>query len=177
MLSIKHFSSVFRCKCNTILNHTEVYHFSKGKLLLHLQYDFENSDNCDTAGKTLRYYRIHKGYTTRELANLVGVVPATITLYENDKNPIMYKTAVLLADILKIDRKLLFDNYTSFIDYPYNLLLQEVRSQLSLNQSQMAQRIGIAPNAYSAWERATRTPRRKEYEKILPLIKQTNIKI
>lgn len=74
--------------------------------MLHLQYDFENN-NCDTAGKTLRYYRIHKGYTTRELANLVGV----------------------------------------------------------------------APNAYSAWVRATRTPRRKEYEKILPLIKQANIKI
>lgn len=71
--------------------------------MLHLQYDFENSDNCDTVGKTLRYYRIHKGYTTRELANLVGVVPATITLYENDKNPIKYKTAVLLADKCDID--------------------------------------------------------------------------
>ena len=145
--------------------------------MLHLQYDFENSNNCDTAGKTLRYYKIHKGYTTRELANLVGVVPATITLYENDKNPIKYKTAVLLADILEIDRQLLLDDYTTFVDYPCNELLQEVRSKLSLNQSQMAQRIGIAPNAYSAWERATRTPRRKEYKKILPLIKQANIKI
>ena len=125
----------------------------------------------------MRYYRIHKGYTTRELANLVGVVPATITLYENDKNPIKYKTAVLLADILEIDRQLLLDDYTTFVDYPCNELLQEVRSKLSLNQSQMAQRIGVAPNAYSAWERATRTPRRKEYEKILPLIKETNIKI
>ena len=145
--------------------------------MLHLQYDFENSNNCDTAGKTLRYYRIHKGYTTRELANLVGVVPATITLYENDKNPIKYKTAVLLADILEIDRQLLLDDYTTFVDYPCNALLHEVRSKLSLNQSQMAQRIGIASNAYSAWERATRTPRRKEYEKILPLIKEANIKI
>ena len=78
--------------------------------MLHLQYDFENSDNCYTAGRTLRYYRIHKGYTTHELANLVGVVPATITLYENDKNPIKYKTAVLLADILEIDRQLLLDD-------------------------------------------------------------------
>ena len=164
-------------KCNTILNHTGIYFFAKGKLMLHLQYDFENSDNCNTAGSTLRYYRIHKGYTTRELANLVGVVPATITLYENDKNPIKYKTAVLLADILEIDRQLLLDDYTTFVDYPCNELLQEVRSKLSLNQSQMAQRIGIAPNAYSAWERATRTPRRKEYEKILPLIKEANIKI
>ena len=125
----------------------------------------------------MRYYRIHKGYTTRELANLVGVVPATITLYENDKNPIKYKTAVLLADILEIDRQLLLDDYTIFVDYPCNALLQEVRSKLSLNQSQMAQRIGIAPNAYSAWKRATRTPRIKEYEKILPLIKEANIKI
>ena len=145
--------------------------------MLHLQYEFENSDNCNTAGSTLRYYRIHKGYTTRELANLVGVVPTTITLYENDKNPIKYKTAVLLADILEIDRQLLLDDYTTFVDYPCNILLRELRTQLSLNQSQMAQRIGVTPNAYSAWERATRTPRRKEYEKILPLIKQANIKI
>ena len=145
--------------------------------MLHLQYDFENSDNCDTAGKTLRYYRIHKGYTTRELANLVGIVPATITFYENDKNPIKYKTAVLLADILEIDRQRLLDDYTTFLDYPCNVLLQEVRSKLSLNQSQMAQKIDVAPNTYSAWERATRTPLRKEYEKILSLIKEANIKI
>ena len=83
--------------------------------MLHLQYDFENSDDCDTTGKTLRYYRIHKGYTTRELANLVGVAPATITLYENDENPIKHKTAVLLADILEIDRKLLLDDYTPLL--------------------------------------------------------------
>ena len=89
-------NNILSCECNTILNHTGIYFFAKGKLMLHLQYDFENSDNCNTAGSTLRYYRIHKGYTTRELANLVGVVPATITLYENDKNPIKYKTAVLL---------------------------------------------------------------------------------
>ena len=145
--------------------------------MLHLQYDFENSDNCDTAGKTLRYYRVHKGYSTRELAEMVGVVPATITLYENDKNPIKYKTAVLLADILEIDRKLLLDNYTAFIDYPCSVLLQQVREKLSLNQSQIAQEIGVAQSAYSAWERATRTPRRQEYEKILPLITRANIRI
>lgn len=75
--------------------------------MLHLQYDFENSDNCDTAGKTLRYYRVHKGYSTRELAEMVDVVQS----------------------------------------------------------------------AYSAWERAARTPRRQEYEKILPLIKRANIHI
>ncbi|MBE7013493.1 MAG: helix-turn-helix domain-containing protein [Ruminococcaceae bacterium] len=144
---------------------------------MHLQYGFENSNNCDTVGKTLRYYRVHKGYSTRELADKVGVVPATITLYENDKNTIKYKTAVLLADLLEIDRKLLLDDYTTFIDYPCNVLLQEVRENLSLNQSQIAQEIGVAQSAYSVWERATRIPRRQVYEKILQLVKRANIHI
>ena len=140
-------------------------------MILHLRYDFENSDNCDTIGKTLRYYRLHRGHSTRELAKKIGVVPATITLYENDKHPIKYKTAILLAEVLGIDRKLLFDEYTSFVDYPCNVLLREVRKRLSLIQSQMAQKIGVAQSTYSAWERAARTPRRQEYEKIIPLIK------
>lgn len=164
-----------RRECDTILNHTDVYHFAKGKLILHLRYDFENSDNCDTVGKILRYYRLHSGYSTRELAERVSVVPATITLYENDKHPIKYKTAVLLAEVLGIDRKLLFDEYTSFVDYPCDMLLREVRERLSLNQWQMAQEIGVAQSAYSAWERAARTPRRQEYKKIAPLIKKANI--
>ena len=173
--SVYYLPSILWCKSDTILNHTEVYHFAKGKLILHLWYDFESDDNCDTIGKTLRYYRLHRGYSTRELAEKVGVVPATLTLYENDKHPIKYKTAVLLAEVLGIDRKLLFDEYSAFVDYPCNVLLREVRERLSLNQSQMAQEIGVAQSAYSAWERAVRTPRRQKYEKIAPLIKKANI--
>ena len=96
-----------RCECNSIPNHTGVYYFAKGKLMLHLRYDFECCDNYNTTGKTLRYYRLYKGYSTRELADMVGV----------------------------------------------------------------------AQSAYSAWERSARTPRRQEYEKILPLIAKANIQI
>lgn len=142
---------------------------------MHLRYDFENSDNCDTVGKILRYYRLHKGYSTRELAEKVGVVPATITLYENDKNPIKYKTAVLLAEVLEIDRKLLLDDYGKFVDYPYNVLLRKIRESLSLSQSQIAEKIGVSQTAYSAWERAEKTPRKQEYQKIVPLIRTANI--
>lgn len=152
-----------------------MYYIAKGKLILHLRYDFENSKHCDTPGKILRYYRQHKGYSTRKLAEMAGVTPATIMLYENDKNPIQHKFAVPLADALGIDRKLLFDDYAAFLDYPYNVLLQEVRARLSLSRLQMAQEIGAAQTAYSSWERAAKTPRRKEFEKIIPLIKRANI--
>lgn len=140
--------------------------------MLHLRYDFQNSDNCDTVGKVLRYYRLHKRYSTRELAEKVGVVTATIALYENDKNPIKHKTAVLLAEALEIDRKLLLDDYGKFIDYPYNVRLRELRESLSLSQSQIAEKIGVSQTAYSAWERAEKPPRKQEYQKITPLIKQ-----
>ena len=162
-------------KLNTILNHTEVYHFEKGKLILHLRYDFESNKFCDTVGQKLRYYRQLKGYSTRQLADMVSVVPATITLYENDKHPIKYKTAVSIAEVLKIDRTLLLDDYTTFVDYPCNKLLQELRQKLNLNQSEIAAMIGVAPNSYSAWENASRTPRRQEYKNILPLLQKANI--
>jgi len=123
----------------------------------------------------LRYYRTLKGYSTRELADKVGIVPATLTLYENDKHPIKHKTALLLATELGIDRKLLLDDYTSFVDYPCNVRLQEVRKQLNMTQIEIAEKFGVASTAYSGWERAVRTPRRKEYENIVAVLKEFNI--
>ena len=123
----------------------------------------------------MRYYRTLKGYSTRELADKVGIVPATLTLYENDKHPIKHKTALLLATELGIDRKLLLDDYTSFVDYPCNVRLQEVRKQLNMTQIEIAEKFGVASTAYSGWERAVRTPRRKEYENIVAVLKEFNI--
>ncbi len=143
--------------------------------MLHLRYDFESNEFCDTVGQRLRFYRQLKGYSTRQLADMVGVVSATITLYENDKHPIKYKTAVSIAEVLEINRTLLFDDYTTFVDYPCNKLLKELREQLELNQSEIATMIGVAQSNYSAWERGVRTPRRQEYKNILPLIQKANI--
>lgn len=152
-----------------------MYYFSQGKLLIHLRYDFESNEQCNTVGQLLRYYRTLKGYSTRELADKVGIVPATLILYENDKHPIKHKTAVLLAAELGIERKLLLDDYTAFVDYPCNVRLQEVRKQLNMTQMEIAEKIGVASTAYSGWERAVRTPRRKEYENIVTILKEFNI--
>lgn len=40
--------------------------------------------------------------STKELAEKVGIVPATLVLYENDKRPIQYNAAIALADALGI---------------------------------------------------------------------------
>jgi DNA-binding XRE family transcriptional regulator len=69
------------------------------------------------------------------------------------------------------------DEYTSFVDYPCQKLLEKVREDLSMTQEQIAEEIGVAQNAYSSWERGTRTPRRKEYGKIVSALKKRKMDI
>ena len=68
----------------------------------------------------LKYYRQRKGLTTRQLAESVEVVPATVLMYERGQFPIPYQTAVAMAKVLEIDRNLLFDEFAQFLDYPYS---------------------------------------------------------
>lgn len=145
--------------------------------MIHLSLDYKDDTACSGQGEYLRYHRTFQGLSTSELAEKVGIVPATLTLYENGKHPIKYGTAVALAEVLGIDRKRPLDEYTSFVDYPCQELLQKVRKDLFLTQEQIAEEIGVAQNAYSAWERGIRTPRRQEYKKIAATLKKREIDI
>ena len=159
------------------LNHTGIYLYSKGKIMIHLTFDYKTDEKCTTPGQYLKYHRTFQGFTTRELAEKVGIVPATLVLYENDRHPIKHGTAVALANALGIDRNRLLGEYTAFVDYPYSALLKKVRQELSLTQMQMAEVIGIGQTTYSGWEREARVPRRKEYDKILAALKKLKVNV
>lgn len=165
------------CLTDSNLNHTGIYLYSKGKIMIHLTFDYQSDEGCTTPGQYLRYHRTFQGLTTRELAEKVGVVPATLVLYENDRHPIKHSTAVALANVLGIDRSRLLDEYTVFVDYPYSSLLKKVRRELSFTQMQMAEVIGIGQTTYSGWEREVRVPRRKEHEKILAAMKKLKVDV
>ena len=145
--------------------------------MIHLCYEYKTDAQCSTPGSILRYHRTFKGLTTRQLAEQVGIVPATLILYENDKNPIKYDTAVALAERLNIDRSCLLDEYTRFIDYPCGELLRNMRKQFSFTQDEISSEIGVSQTAYSGWERGIKKPRRQEYEKILVAIKKHGIDV
>ena len=168
---------VLLCLTDSNLNHTGIYLYSKGKIMIHLTFDYKTDEKCTTPGQYLKYHRTFQGLSTRELAEKVGIVPATLVLYENDRHPIKYSTAVALANVLGIDRNRLLDEYTAFVDYPYFSLLKKVRQDLSLTQIQMAELIGIGQTSYSGWEREIRVPRRKEYDKILAALKKLRVNV
>lgn len=145
--------------------------------MIHLTLDYKNDQNCRTPGEYLRYYRTLQGKSTREVAESVGIVPATLVLYENDKHPIKYNTAVSLAQELDIDLNRLLDFYTSFLDYPCGEFLKEVRKDLSLSQAEIAKDIGVSQTAYSGWERGIKAPRRQEFQKIVSALQRKKIDV
>lgn len=175
VLSIYCFSSVFRYECDTILNHTDLYEYKHGKMLMHLNFCFEGVPTEQTPAAMLKYYRQRKGLTTRQLAESIGVVPATVLMYERERFPIPYQTAVAIAKILEIDNTLLFDDFAQFMDYPYNDKLREVRKTYGLNQATFAEKAGISLSIYSKWEGGSRQPSRKIYQKLLTTYPEINI--
>lgn len=111
---------------------------------MHLKFCFKGVPTEQTPATMLRYYRQCKGLTTRQLAESIEIVPATVLMYERGQFPIPYQTAIAMAEVLEIERNLLFDEFAQFIDYPYNDKLREVRKTYGLNQSTFAERAGIS---------------------------------
>jgi len=121
----------------------------------------------------LRYYRQRNNLTTRQLAEQIGVVPATIVMYENGKHPIPYDVAIQLADILKIEVSLLYDEFSRFLAVPYTEALKSVRMALGLSQKAFAEQIEVIPSYYYKLEEGNRRPSRKVYQKICAALEAT----
>ena len=160
---------------DTILNHTEMYAYKHGKILIHLNFCFEGFPIKQTPAAMLKYYRQRKCLTTRQLAESVGVVPATVLMYERGQFPIPYQTAVAMAEVLEIDRNLLFDDFARFMDYPYSDRLREVRKAYGLNQTDFAKKANICYSIYAKWETAVRQPSRKMYEQLVTTYSEIKI--
>lgn len=153
-------------KCDTVLNHTGLYEYRHGKMLMHLRFTFESLNTLNSPGEYMRYYRQLRGLTTRQLAEKLNIVPATVLGYEQRRFPIPYDIAVLLAKELQIPESLLFDDFCIFISAPYTEILHTVRKRHGLNQGDFAESAGISPSIYMKWESGSRRPSRKMYQQL-----------
>ena len=175
VLIVNYFSSILWCEYDTILNHTDLYEYKHGKMLMHLHFCFEGVPTEQTPAAMLKYYRQRKCLTTRQLAESVGIAPATVLMYERERFPIPYQTAVAMAEILEIDRNLLFDEFAQFMDYPYSDRLREIRKAHRLNQATFAEKAGISLSIYSKWEGGSRQPSRKMFRQLVNTYPEINI--
>ena len=148
---------------DTVLNHTELYEYRHGKMLMHFRFVFESLTALSCPGEYIRYYRRRQGLTTRQLADKLHIVPATVCGYEQGRFPLPYDIAVAISEILQIPSNVLFDEYCSFIVFPYTERLQKIRANYHLSQAEFANKANIAPSIYSKWESGYRRPSRKMY--------------
>ena len=111
----------------------------------------------------MRYYRIRRGLTTRQLADKLHIVPATVCGYEQGRFPLPYDIAVAISEILQISSNLIFDEYCVFISFPYTERLQKIRANHHLSQAEFANKANIALSIYAKWESGYRRPSRKMY--------------
>lgn len=162
------------CICNSIFIHTSLCEFYQGRLLLHVTIHFEEKPKTNIPADNLRYYRQRKQMTTRQLAEQVEVVPATVVMYENGKHPIPYDVAIKLADVLEIEVSLLYDDFACFLSVPYAEALKSIRTALGLSQKDFAEQIGLAPSYYYKLEEGSRRPSRKVYQQMCAVLKGVN---
>lgn len=153
-------------KCDTVLNHTGLYEYRHGKMLMHLRFIFEALSDLSTPGEYMRYYRQLRGLTTRQLAEKLNIVPATVLAYEQGRFQIPYDIAVLSSKVLQVSESMLFDDFCIFIGAPYTEILHTVRKRHGLNQVDFAQKAGISPSIYAKWEAGSRRPSRKMYQQL-----------
>lgn len=161
--------------CNGIFNHTSLCEFHQGKLLLHLTIPFEEKPKTNLPGDNLKYYRQRKQMTTRQLAEKLDIVPSTVAMYENGKHPIPYDVANKLADVLKIEVSLLYDDFSRFLAVPYTEALKSVRTALGLSQRAFAEQMEIVPSYYYKLEEGNRRPSRKVYQKMCTALEATGL--
>ena len=102
----------------------------------------------------MRYYRQLRGLTTKQLAEKLNIVPATVLGYEQGRFPIPYEISVAATEMLQIPESLLFDDFYIFINAPYTELLHTVRTRYGLNQVDFAENAGISPSIYANGSRA-----------------------
>lgn len=142
--------------------------------MLHLTIPFEEKPKTNLPGDNLRYYRLRKRLTTRQLAEQIDVVPATILMYEQNKHPIPYDVANELSKALKVDAGILYDDFADFLDTPYSEALKSIRLAMGMSQKAFAEHIEVIPSYYYKLEARHRRPSRKVYLRMVELLNQTN---
>lgn len=118
------------------LNHTMIYLYSNGKMMIRLSFDYTTDEKCTTSGQYLKYHWIFQGITTRKLVEKVGIVLVTLVLYENDWHFIKHGTALALANALGIDRDRHLDKHTDLVNDLYFSFRLVLASSVSLVSTQ-----------------------------------------
>ena len=134
--------------CNDIFNHTSLCQFYQGRLLLHVTLPFEEKPKSNLPGENLKYYRQRKSLTTRQIAERIEVVPATILMYEQNKHPKKFRQTLLLLYTVSVKDETGGRSMAISYNRMWKLLVDKKMSKADLRKA-----ADIAPNTMTKLRR------------------------
>ena len=146
------------CFCNDIFNHILLCGFYQGRLLIHLTIPFEEKPKTNLPRDNLRYCRLRKRLTSRQLPEQIDVVPATILMYEQDKHPIPCDVANALSKALEVDVGILYDDFADFLSVPSSEALKSIRGSGNVSKGVCGAYRGVSQIIITNSDRGTEGP-------------------
>lgn len=122
-----------------------------------------------TVGQKIRYYRSKRHMISNMLSAKIGTSRYALMDYENDKTEPDLDVLKLIADALRIDQGELYDEYYRFLDYPYSVLVKQVRHKIGLTQKQFGACFGVGRRAVERWEAGKNKVTRDVFEQMKKL--------
>ena len=86
---------------------------------MHFRFIYESSRELNGPGEIMRYYRVLRGFSVRQLADMLHIVPATVLAYEQERSLMPYETAVAVTEALQIPNKIIFDDFCALLNLRY----------------------------------------------------------
>lgn len=103
-------------------------------------------------GERIRFYRLKRDMPINILADNIGVSRYALMNYQNGQTEPSLDTLYTIAYALGIPAANLFDEYYTFIDYPYQAKVLELRTNLNLSRAQFAKLLGVGKKTVERWE-------------------------
>lgn len=122
--------------------------------------------DLSTIGGRIKYYRLQSDLLQKDLSQITGIDRGTIIDYENNFVPHTLETCIKIAEGLKIDPFLIFDDYLTFLATDFGSKILSIRKNLKLTQKEFAKLIGVIQSTISSWEQNEKRPSRANFERI-----------
>ena len=122
-----------------------------------------------TVGEKIAFYRFKADLTQEELAERLNIDRKTILRYENGTMKLNLRIINEIAEQLKIPPTFLYDDYFSFLAYPYSEKIKEILSDNCISTKKLAELVFVHNKTIKRWKKQVIPPNRENYEKLKEL--------
>lgn len=107
------------------------------------------------------------GISKDEIDKAINSMASRVTPKDFDENHLITSKLVKLCKLLKIDSKVLFDDYDRFIVNDYGGALLKYRRKNNLSQKELAKLLSVSPTYILSWETKKTFPSRRQYRSLI----------